>query len=138
MKRLRERQQRGQVLVMAAAVMAFLFIPLLVYVVDTGLVEAAHAQLGETLEAAAEDGASMIDQQAFRDSGGQTVVLDQAAASDTAERSLRASGLPGLTGDRVTVTANTVTVTATVHVPLLVVGAVNLTETRRASFVFAP
>jgi len=49
--------ERGQVLVMAAAVMALLFVPLCVFLVDTGLVEASYGQLGETLQASVEDGA---------------------------------------------------------------------------------
>ena len=136
MSALRHARQRGQVLVMSAAVMVFLFVPLVVYVVDTGLVEASHAQLGETLQASAEDGASMIDQPTFRESGGQRVVLDETAAKETSARSLQSSGLPGLDSVRVAVTPTTVTVTATVHVRLLVAGTVSLTETRSANFVF--
>lgn len=127
--------QRGQVLVMAAAVLAFLLVPLTVFLVDTGLVEASYAQLGETLQAAVEDGASQIDVPAFRESGGQHAVLDQAAARQTAERALQASGLPGLDAVKVIATATTVTATATVHVRLLVVGSANVTQTRSAGFV---
>ena len=82
----RRRQQQGQVLVMSAAVMAFLFVPLCVFVIDTGLVAASYAQLGETLQAAAEDGASSIDQNAYRSSNGQQVALDPAGAQQTADR----------------------------------------------------
>ena len=64
------------VVTLVAAVMAFLFVPLAVFVIDTGLVEADFAQLGETVQASAEDGASMIDQAAYVQSGGQRVVLD--------------------------------------------------------------
>src|ERR1041385_5785726 len=127
--------QRGQVLVMAAAVLAFLLVPLTVFLVDTGLVEASYAQLGETLHAAVEDGASQIDVPAFRESGGQPAVLDQAAARQTAERALQASGLPGLDAVKVIATATTVTATATVHVRLLVVGSANVTQTRSAGVV---
>ena len=129
-------RQAGQVLVLSAAVTGLLFVPLSVYLIDTALVESAHAQLGETLQAAAEDGASMIDQDAFRTSDGQRVVLDPVAARETSERSLRASALPGLDSWTVTVRANTVTVTATVHVQLLVVGPTTLTVTRSAGFVY--
>lgn len=127
--------ERGQVLVMAAAVLAFLLVPLCVFLVDTGLVEASYAQLGETLQASVEDGASQIDQQAFRQSGGQQAKLDQAAAKQTCERSLETSGLPGLEVVSVTTTATTVTATATVHVRLLIVGSASVTQTRSASFV---
>jgi hypothetical protein len=120
---------------MAAAVLAFLLVPLTVFLVDTGLVEASYAQLGETLQAAVEDGASQIDVTAFRESGGQHAVLDQAAARQTAERALRASGLPGLDAVKVAATATTVTASATVHVRLLAVGSANVTQTRSAGFV---
>jgi len=42
-------RQEGQILVMSALVMAFLFVPLSVFVIDTALVESGYAQLGETL-----------------------------------------------------------------------------------------
>jgi hypothetical protein len=127
--------ERGQVLVMAAAVMAFLFVPLCVFLVDTGLVEASYGQLGETLQASVEDGASQIDQQAFRQTGGRTAVLDESAARQVCERSLETSGLPGLEVVSIRTTATTVTATATVHVSLLVVGTASVTQTRSAGFV---
>ena len=132
----RRSAQDGQVLPMVAAVMALLFVPLCVFVIDSGLVEATYAQLGETVQAAAEDGASMIDRDVFIQSGGQRVVLDQAAARTTAERSLRASGLPGLESWTVTTRAATVTVSATVRVRLLVVGGAHVRQTRSASFIY--
>jgi hypothetical protein len=120
---------------MAAAVMSFLFVPLCVFLVDTGLVEASYAQLGETLQASVEDGASQIDQQAFRESGGQKAVLDQVAARQVCQRSLEMSGLPGLEVLSVRTTPTTVTATATVHVHLLIVGSAGVTQTRSAGFV---
>jgi hypothetical protein len=130
----RQRDQRGQVLVMAAFVMTFLFVPLAVYVIDSGLVEAAHVQLGETLQAAAEDGASSIDVAAFRQSGGQVVQLDPTAARAVADRSLRASQQPGLESWTIGVNGNTVSVTGHVRVRLLVLGTATLTQTKGASF----
>ncbi len=130
----RHRDQRGQVLVMAVFVMAFLFLPLAIYVIDSGLVEAAHVQTGETLQAAAEDGAQSLDVAAFRDSGGQVVRLDPDQARATADGSLRVSRLPGLESWTVTVNGNTVTVTARVRVSLFVLGAVTLTQSRAANF----
>jgi hypothetical protein len=130
----RRSNQQGQILVMAAAVMAMLFVPLCIYVIDTALVESDYAQLGETLQASTEDGASMIDQAAYRQSNGQRVILDPAAARATCEHSLQASGLPGLESWTVTVEGNTVTASATLRVQLMVVGASTLTETRSASF----
>lgn len=132
----RWRRQEGQVLVMSAAVMAFLFLPLCVFVIDTGLVAASYAQLGETLQAAAEDGASSIDQGAYRSSNGQQVVLDATAAQDTADHSIRVSSMPGLQSWTVQVTRNTVTTTGIVTVRLLVLGSATLKESRSASFAY--
>src|SRR5262249_54865019 len=131
----RPDRERGQVLAMAAAVMAFLFVPLCVFLIDTGLVEASYAQLGETLQASVEDGASQIDQQAFRAGGGEVAVLDQGGAGQTCQRSLRTSALPGIESVTVTTTATTVTATASVRVELMVVGSATVTQTRSASFV---
>lgn len=128
------RGERGQVLVIAAAFMAFFFLPLAVLVVDGGLVESAYAQLGETLQASTEDGASMIDVDVFRQSDGQRAVLDVAAAKVTCERSIRTSGLPGIVSTTVTVGDDTVTASATIRVRLLIAGAITLTETRSAGF----
>jgi hypothetical protein len=130
----RQRDQRGQILIMAVFVMTFLFVPLAVYVIDSGLVEAAHVQTSETLQSAAEDGAQSLDVAAFRESGGQVVRLDPDLARATTDRSLRASRLPGLQDWTISVTGNTVTVTAHVRVSLLVLGTATLTQTRGATF----
>jgi len=87
--------QEGQVLVMSALVMAFLFLPLSVFVIDTALVDSGYAQLGETLQASAEDGASSIDVAAYRSSNGQTVRLDPVQAQVVTDRSMRAAAVPG-------------------------------------------
>lgn len=132
----RQRDQQGQILVMAVFVMTFLFVPLAVYVIDSGLVEASYVQLGETLQAAAEDGASSLDVGAFRQSSGQVVRLDPTEARAVADRSLRASQLPGLERWTISVSGNTVSVTAHMRVRLLVLGTVTLTQTKGASFAF--
>lgn len=129
-------QQSGQVLVMVAAITSLMFVPLTIYVIDTTLVEASYAQLGETLQAAAEDGASMIDQDAYRRSGGQQVVLDAGAASAASEHSLAVSQLPGLESWSVGVQGNTVTVSGRVRVGLLVIGSVTQSASRSASFAY--
>ena len=121
---------------MVAAITSLMFVPLTVYVIDTALVEASYAQLGETLQAAAEDGASMIDQEAYRRSGGQQVVLDPAAARAASEHSLAVSQLPGLESWSVGVEGNTVTVSGRVRVGLLVIGSVTQSATRSASFAY--
>lgn len=131
----RRSGESGQVMVMAVAVMAFLFVPLTVFVIDWALVAAGYAQLGETLQAASEDGASQIDQGVYRQSDGRRVVLDPVAARMTCERSIEASELPGLVSTTVAVRGNTVTATATIRVRLLVVNAASITETRSASFL---
>ena len=130
----RRTDQSGQILVMAVFVVTFLFVPLAVYVIDSGLVEASYVQLGETLQAAAEDGASSLDVAAFRQSGGQVVRLDHAEARAVADRSLRASQLPGLESWTISVSGDTVSVAAHMRVRLLVLGTATLTQTKRASF----
>jgi hypothetical protein len=128
--------QQGQVLVLAAMVMAFLFVPLAIYVIDSGLVEASYLQLGETVQAAAEDGASSLDVNAYRQSGGQVVRLDAGQAQQEAEHSLHASQMAGLHNTQVEVQGNRVTVRADLHVALLVVGSVTITQRRSANFAY--
>ena len=128
------RQQEGQILVMALFVMAFLFVPLAVYVIDSGLVEASYVQFGETLQAAAEDGASSVDVAALRQSGGQVVRLDPDQARLVVDRSLRSSQLPGLESWNVEFRSDSVMVTARMHVRLLVLGTATLTQTKEATF----
>ena len=129
-------RQHGQILVMVAAITSLMFVPLSIYVIDTALVEASYAQLGETLQAAAEDGASMIDQDAYRRSGGQQVVLDPGSARAASEHSLAVSQLPGLDSWSVSVEGNTVTVSGRVRVDLLVIGSVTQRATRSANFAY--
>jgi len=74
-------RQQGQILVLAAILMTFFFIPLAVLVVDTGLVESSYAQLNETVQAAAEDGASMLNEGLYRSSNGRIVQLDPVLAA---------------------------------------------------------
>ena len=128
------RQQEGQILVMALFVMAFLFVPLAVYVIDSGLVEASYVQFGETLQAAAEDGASSVDVAALRQSGGQVVRLDPDQARLVVDRSLRSSQLPGLEGWTVDVRGDSVAVTARMQVRLLLLGTATLKQTKEATF----
>ncbi len=130
------RKQEGQVLVMSALVMAFLFLPLSIFVIDTALIESAYAQLGETLQASAEDGASSIDETVYRTSNGKTVVLDAARAKTVADRSMVASAIPGLKSWTVSVQGSRVSVTATMKVDLLILGSATLTESRAASLVY--
>jgi hypothetical protein len=128
--------QKGQVLVMSALVMAFLFLPLSVFVIDTALVDSSYAQLGETLQASAEDGASSIDIAAYRSSNGQTVRLDPVQAKTVADSSIKAAAVPGLRSWTVTVSGSRVTVTGTVSVQLMVLGTATLSESRSAIFAY--
>ncbi len=128
--------QKGQVLVMSALVMAFLFLPLSVFVIDTALVDSSYAQLGETLQASAEDGASSIDVAAYRSSNGQTVRLDPVQAKTVADRSITAAAVPGLRSWIVTVSGTRVTVTGILSVQLMVLGIATLSESRSAIFAY--
>src|SRR5436305_12421934 len=96
MSRTRGSGEKGQILVLAALLLSFLFIPLSVFVIDTGLVEAGYAQLSETVQAAAEDGASMLNADLYRSSHGRSVELDPALARPVPVRALADIRLPGL------------------------------------------
>jgi hypothetical protein len=130
------KSQDGQVLVMSALVMAFLFLPLSVFVIDTALVDSSYAQLGETLQASAEDGASSIDVAAYRSSNGQLVRLDAVEAKAVVDRSMKAASLPGVQSWTITISGPRVTVTATISVQLMVLGTAKLTESRSAIFAY--
>jgi hypothetical protein len=138
MRSRRREDERGQILVLSALVMTFLFIPLAIFLVDTSLFESAYAQLGETLQASAEDGASMVDEATLRSSNGQTVVLDPALGRATADTSMSASHLAGLVSWRSIANGQRVTVTATIAVPLMVLGTAHLTASRSATFAYGP
>ena len=129
-------RQDGQVLVMSALVMAFLFLPLSVFVIDTSLVDSSYGQLGETLQASAEDGASSIDVAAYRNSNGQVVRLDPIEAKAVVDRSMKAAALPGVPSWTVVVDGPRVTVSATMSVQLMVLGTSTLTESRSAIFAY--
>jgi hypothetical protein len=121
---------------MSALVMAFLFLPLSVFVIDTALVESSYAQLGETLQASAEDGASSIDVAAYRSSNGQIVRLDNVQAKAVADASIKAAAVPGLRVWTVTVIGSRVTVTGTLSVQLMVLGTATLSESRSAMLAY--
>ena len=129
-------QQDGQILVLSALVMAFLFLPLSIFVIDTALVESGYAQLGETLQASAEDGASAIDAAAYRNSNGRVVVLDPIQARVVADRSMRTSAVPGLSLWSIEIQGQRVTVTGHLSVQLLGLGTATLTESRSASLAY--
>jgi len=116
--------------------MAFLFLPLSVFVIDTALVDSSYAQLGETLQASAEDGASSIDVAAYRSSNGQIVRLDPVQAKAVADGSIKAAAVRGLKSWTVSVSGSRVTVTGTLSVQLMVLGNAALSESRSAIFAY--
>ena len=130
--------EKGQILVLAALLLAFLFIPLSVFVIDTGLVEAGYAQLNETVQAAAEDGASMLNADLYRSSHGRSVELDPALARQVTDRALAVSRLPGLTSWQIDVQGTTVTVTANLTVRLFVLGGASLRTKKSARLSYGP
>jgi hypothetical protein len=128
--------QQGQILVLAAILMTFFFVPLAVLVVDTGLVESSYAQLNETVQAAAEDGASMLNEGLYRSSNGGIVQLDPELARQVTDQALRVSRLPGLGPWQVDVRGTTVSVTAKVTVRLFVLGNATLTTSESARLAY--
>lgn len=124
--------QEGQILVPAALLMGLFFGALAIFVVDSGLVEAGHQQLSETVQAAAEDASNEIDVGQLRASDGRVVVIDSLAARQMADRSMTASALPGLQSWTVQVRGTRVTVTAQLRLRLLLLGDTELTEGRSA------
>jgi hypothetical protein len=136
MSGLTRNPQQGQILVLAAILMTFFFIPLAVLVVDTGLVESNYAQLNETVQAAAEDGASMLNEGLYRSSNGRIVQLDPVLARQVTDQALRVSRLAGLGPWQVDVRGTTVSVTAKVTVRLFVLGNATLDTSKSARLAY--
>ncbi len=130
----RRKPKDGQILVLAALLMTFFFIPLAIFVVDTGLVEAGYAQLSETVQAAAEDGASMLNEDLYRSS--RVLELDAPRAREVADRALSISRLPGLAPWRIDVQGTRVTVTARLRVRLFGLGTTTLMTTKSAQLAY--
>jgi len=136
MSGLTRNPQQGQILVLAAILMTFFFIPLAILVVDTGLVESNYAQLNETVQAAAEDGASMLNEGLYRSSNGRTVQLDPVLARQVTDQALRVSRLPGLSPWQIDIHGTTVSVTAKVTVRLFVLGNATLATSESARLAY--
>lgn len=79
--------ESGQVLPMVT-VMALGLLAMVGLVIDAGTMFAAKRDLQATADAAARAGATVIDEDAYRSSGGRRVVLDEAAAEQAAARRL--------------------------------------------------
>jgi len=128
--------KRGQILVFSALLMTLFFLPLAVLVIDTGLVEAGYAQLSETVQAAAEDGASTLNEDLYQSTGGTAVEIDAGKAQAVADRALAISRLSALGPWQVTVRGNVVTVTARQRVHLFILGAATISATRSARLAY--
>jgi uncharacterized membrane protein len=85
------REESGQVIVLVAVLMAGL-VAVVGLVTDGGLVFTQKRDLQNVADAAALAGAMQIDQEAYRASGGASVVLDETAAYKAAVEYLRAEG----------------------------------------------
>ncbi len=134
-RRARNRQQ-GQILVLAAILLTFFFVPLAVLVIDTGLVESSYAQLTETVQAAAEDGASMLNEGLYRSTNGPIVQIDPLLARQVTDQALRVSRLPGLGPWQVDIRGTTVLVTAKLTVRLFVLGNATLVTSKSARLAY--
>lgn len=130
------RANDGQILVLAAMLLAFLFVPLGIFVIDTGLVEASYTQLNETAQAAAEDGASMLNTNLYRSTGGRSVELDPELARQVTNQALAVSHLPGLESWQVDVQGRSVTVKAKQTVQLFILGRAGLSTTESARLAY--
>ena len=85
------REESGQVIVLVAVLMVGL-VAVVGLVTDGGLVFTQKRDLQNVADAAALAGAMQVDQDAYRATGGATVVLDQTAAYQAAVEYLRAEG----------------------------------------------
>ena len=85
------REESGQVIVLVAVLMAGL-VAVVGLVTDGGLVFTQKRDLQNVADAATLAGAMQIDEDAYRASGGATVVLDEQAAYEAAVGYLEAEG----------------------------------------------
>ncbi len=88
--------ERGQAIVWVA-VMLPLFLSVIGLAIDGGIVFSYRRELQNVADSAARAGAMQIDQQVYRDSAGETVVLDVAGAQQVAAEYLASQGA-GLSG----------------------------------------
>lgn len=88
--RLRD-DESGQAMIMVAILMVGL-VAVVGLVTDGGMVFTQRRDLQNVADAAAAAGASQVDEDAYRASAGETVVLDESAAYDAAARYLDKEG----------------------------------------------
>lgn len=96
LRALLSQQTRGMALVWVAVMMP-LFCAIVGLAMDGGLVFKAQRELQDTADAAARAGAMQLDQQAYRQSDGQSVALNPDQARQVAAQ-YAASEAPGVTG----------------------------------------
>jgi Flp pilus assembly protein TadG len=83
--------QHGQVIVWVA-VMLPLLLSIIGLTIDGGLVFSARRELQNAADSAARAGAMQVDERAYRESGGERVVLDEGAARRVAAEYLGSTG----------------------------------------------
>ena len=84
-------RERGQVIVWVA-VMLPLFLSIIGLTIDGGLVFSARRELQNAADSAARAGAMQVDERAYRESGGERVVLDESSARRVAAEYLGGTG----------------------------------------------
>lgn len=84
---MKPHDESGQVLPMVT-VMALGLLAMVGLVIDAGMMFAAKRDLQATADSATRAGASVIDEDIYRSSGGRRVVLDETAAEQAALRRL--------------------------------------------------
>ena len=84
-------RERGQVIVWVA-VMLPLFLSIIGLTIDGGLVFRARRELQNAADSAARAGAMQVDERAYRESGGERVVLDESSARRVAAEYLGSTG----------------------------------------------
>ena len=102
--------QVGQAIIWTA-VMLPLFISIIGLAIDGGIVYDNQHALQDVADGAARTGATQVDQNAYRASGGQTIVLDQGSAQEAAVAYVSSQG----TNLTASVATDSIHVVVTVH-----------------------
>ena len=78
-----QKVRAGQAIIWTAVMLPF-FIAIVGLAIDGGIVYDTQHALQDLADGAARTGATQVDQDAYRASGGQTIVLDQTSARQAA------------------------------------------------------
>lgn len=129
------RRESGQALIWVTVMLPF-FLAIVGLSIDAGTVFDARRELQNVADSAARAGAMQIDQATYRESGGATVVLDQAAARAAAGQYVMSQG-PGFAAT-IDVGSTHVVVQVSREVPtgflrLVGIGTVRITATAPAA-----